>query len=151
MNCPNCLFEDSKVIDSRPWDDGNAIRRRRECPNCGHRFSTIERVEGLVAKVIKKDSTVQEFDKDKLLSGLKTACSKRPVTKGQMLAICNEVEKLILKQRNQEMDSKTIGEIVMKRLKTIDKVSYVRFASVYKDFTAPDAFAEWVEGMAKEI
>ena len=104
-----------------------------------------------MAKVIKKDSTIQEFDKDKLLSGLKTACSKRPVTKGQMLAICNEVEKLILKQRNQEMDSKTIGEIVMKRLKTIDKVSYVRFASVYKDFTAPDAFAEWVEGMAKEI
>ena len=97
-----------------------------------------------MAKVIKKDSTIQEFDKDKLLSGLKTACSKRPVTKGQMLAICNEVEKL-------EMDSKTIGEIVMKRLKTIDKVSYVRFASVYKDFTAPDAFAEWVEGMAKEI
>lgn len=150
MICPKCQSEDIKVTDSRTAEDGSAIRRRRLCNDCGFRFSTIERIEGLEPMVIKKDGTRQLFSRDKLLSGLTVACSKRPVSNGQMLSICKLVETKILKEKNQEMRSDMIGEIVMGKLREIDKVAYVRFASVYKDFTNPETFADWVEGMAAE-
>ena len=145
MRCPKCGQVDDKVVDTRPSDEGRVIRRRRECIACGNRFSTIERIEGLQLRVVKKDGTRQEFSSEKLMSGLSAACSKRPVSNDELVDIVNSVESLIQEQRNGELATTAIGELVMKRLKSLDKVAYVRFASVYRDFTDVSSFAKEIE------
>ncbi|SCW32541.1 transcriptional repressor NrdR [Ruminococcaceae bacterium YRB3002] len=147
MKCPKCGCEDSKVVDSRNADSLNAVRRRRVCEACGERFSTLERIEGLQPQVIKKDGTRQEFSRDKLLAGLNASCSKRPVSNKVLTDICNEVESMILAKPSREISTTEIGEYVMNRLMKIDKVAYVRFASVYKDFTDPTSFAHEVQSL----
>ena len=147
MRCPKCGNADDKVIDTRPSEEGRTIRRRRECLSCGNRFSTIERVEGLSLKVIKKDGTRQEFSSEKLLEGLSSACSKRPVSNEELVTIVSEIENMIQDQKNGELSTKTIGEHVMNRLKELDKVAYVRFASVYRDFTDVSSFTKEIENI----
>ncbi|MBO4243279.1 MAG: transcriptional repressor NrdR [Clostridiales bacterium] len=147
MRCPKCGNADDKVIDTRPSEEGRTIRRRRECLSCGNRFSTIERVEGLSLKVIKKDGTRQDFSSEKLLEGLSSACSKRPVSNEELVSIVGEIENMIQDQKNGELSTKVIGEHVMKRLKELDKVAYVRFASVYRDFTDVSSFTKEIENI----
>ena len=142
MKCPKCGETDDKVIDTRPNEEGRSIRRRRECVACGYRYSTIERVEGLSLKVIKKDGTRQDFSREKLLEGLSSACSKRPVSNENLIKIVNEVETKLQEQRNGEISTSEIGELVMTRLRNLDKVAYVRFASVYREFTDVDTFMD---------
>lgn len=145
MKCPFCDFEDSKVVDSRPAEEGSAIRRRRECISCGKRFTTYEKVESLPTMVIKKDNTREQFDKNKLLSGIVKACQKRPVTTEQMMAIADTIEASIQNSMDREVTSSKIGELVMEELKNIDEVSYVRFASVYRQFKDINTFIAEVE------
>ena len=150
MKCPKCGETDDKVIDTRPNDEGRSIRRRRECVACGYRYSTIERVEGLSLKVIKKDGTRQDFSREKLLEGLNSACSKRPVSNENLIKIVNEVESKLQEQRNGEISTSEIGELVMTRLRNLDKVAYVRFASVYRDFTDVQSFTKEIEEINKD-
>ncbi len=150
MKCPKCGETDDKVIDTRPNEEGRSIRRRRECVACGYRYSTIERVEGLSLKVIKKDGTRQDFSREKLLEGLSSACSKRPVSNENLIKIVNEVETKLQEQRNGEISTSEIGELVMTRLRNLDKVAYVRFASVYRDFTDVQSFAKEIEEINKD-
>ena len=132
MRCPYCSYEESKVVDSRATDDFSAIRRRRECLKCGKRYTTYEKLEDIPILVIKKDQSRENFNKDKIVSGLIMACRKRPVSRGQIEQIANDIEKTISNKMISEVKSDYIGEMVMERLKDIDEVSYVRFASVYK-------------------
>lgn len=134
MNCSNCHSKSTKVLDSRPIEEGRTIRRRRECERCGFRFTTFERIEERPLIVIKKDGTRQEFSRDKLVRGLIKACEKRPVPLHTMEEIAIDVEKAIRTLGLSEVDSKEIGEKVMDRLVTVDDVAYVRFASVYRQF-----------------
>ncbi|HOO48596.1 MAG: transcriptional regulator NrdR [Saccharofermentanaceae bacterium] len=145
MKCPKCGCADDKVIDTRAAEDGKMIRRRRECLVCGTRFTTIERMEEMQLNVIKKDGTRQEFQRDKILKGLVAACSKRPVTNDDLLSIVNDVEASLQSKHSLETTSDQIGEMLMERLKKLDKVAYVRFASVYRDFTDVDSFTKEVE------
>lgn len=140
MHCANCEGKSTKVLDSRPIEDGHAIRRRRECENCGFRFTTFERIEKRPLIVIKKDGTRQAFSRQKLVSGLVKACEKRPVTLDQMEDIAIEVEKEIRGSGLYEIDSEKIGEKVMDHLVEIDDVAYVRFASVYRQFKDINVF-----------
>jgi transcriptional repressor NrdR len=134
MNCPKCRERDTRVIDSRIAKDGLSIRRRRQCQNCGYRFSTGEEIirEGLSVK--KRDGRVEEFDRKKILSGLKRACEKRPVQAEQIDMLVNDIVIQLESDYGQEVPSHVIGERVMEHLKKIDQIAYVRFASVYKDF-----------------
>lgn len=134
MNCTNCEYETTKVLDSRPIEEGQAIRRRRECARCGFRFTTFERIEEIPLIVIKKDGTRQAFSREKLIRGLIKACEKRPVALETLEDLAFDVEKELRDIGNSEVDSKEIGEMVMKRLPAIDEVAYVRFASVYRQF-----------------
>ncbi|MDD4815553.1 MAG: transcriptional regulator NrdR [Clostridia bacterium] len=134
MKCPYCTSENSKVLDSRSNEDTNAIRRRRECLNCGKRFTTYETVESTPILVIKKDGSRQSFDVEKIKRGLIKACEKRPVSLDQIQQICIEIEKELQNSLEQEVKSEIIGEKVMEKLKPFDEVSYVRFASVYRQF-----------------
>ena len=137
MKCPYCGFADSKVIDSRPINDNTSIRRRRECPQCLRRFTTFEVIESIQIVVIKKDGTRELFDKNKLLSGLMKACQKRAVNAGD---IADEIESELQNSLRQEISSIEIGEMAMKKLKERDRVAYVRFASVYREFEDLDTF-----------
>ena len=140
MKCPVCNFPDSKVIDSRPTQDGSSIRRRRECLACQKRFTTFEILETVQIFVIKKDGDKEMFDKNKLLAGVLKACQKRPVNAEE---IVSDIETELQNTLTQEVDSRALGEMVMRRLKDIDKVAYVRFASVYREFKDIDTiFAE---------
>lgn len=150
MKCPKCGAENDKVIDTRPSDEGRAIRRRRVCLECEYRYSTVERAEVLGMKVVKKDGTRQDFSREKLMAGLGSACSKRPVSNANLEKIVDEVENTLTEQRNGEISTNKIGEIVMERLKKLDKVAYVRFASVYRDFTDVQSFTREVENIDKE-
>ena len=147
MICPKCGDPDDKVIDTRPSEEGRCIRRRRECNSCGYRYSTIERVENTGYKVVKKDGTRQDFSRDKLMEGLSSACSKRPISNEDLTKIVNEIENALQNQRNSEISSSVIGEMVMNRLRELDKVAYVRFASVYRDFTDVSSFTKEVENI----
>ena len=147
MICPKCGDPDDKVIDTRPSEEGRCIRRRRECNSCGYRYSTIERVENTGYKVVKKDGTRQDFSRDKLMDGLSSACSKRPISNEDLTKIVNEIENALQNQRNSEISSSVIGEMVMNRLRELDKVAYVRFASVYRDFTDVSSFTKEVENI----
>lgn len=140
MRCPYCGHRDSKVIDSRPTDDGEAIRRRRECTKCEERFTTYEKIETLPIMIIKKDKTRELFDRDKLIRGITRACEKRPVASEQIDAIADKIEASIQNSLEREVTTEQIGEKVMGYLKDIDEVAYVRFASVYRQFTDATTF-----------
>ncbi len=140
MKCPFCGFEESKVIDSRPTDEGQRIRRRRECLQCGKRFTTYEIIESLPIIVIKKDKSRETFNRDKLMTGLLRACEKRPVSIDTLDNMIDEIEIIIQNSLDREVSSERIGELVMEKLKKIDEVAYVRFASVYRQFKDINTF-----------
>ena len=150
MKCLFCGHLESKVIDSRSADDGSSIRRRRECLKCGGRFTSYERVENIPLIVVKRDLTRQPFDREKLLNGLLRACEKRPVSIDQLEKVIDEVESVIHNSLAREVSSVQIGELVMDRLKQIDEVSYVRFASVYRQFNDVNSFMEELNKLLKE-
>ncbi|MEG2697978.1 MAG: transcriptional regulator NrdR [Ruthenibacterium sp.] len=142
MKCPYCGEIESKVIDSRPADDGERIRRRRECLSCGKRFTTYEVVETVPLMVIKKDKSREAFDRKKLLNGLVRACEKRPVTYQQLETAVDNIEQALLNTYDREITSMHIGELAMQELKQIDEVAYVRFASVYRQFGDVNTFMD---------
>jgi transcriptional repressor NrdR len=145
LKCPYCAYEESKVVDSRSTEDNMSIRRRRECLKCSKRYTTYEKVEDIPILVIKKDSNREYFDKSKIINGLIKACQKRPVSRMQIENIANEVEKKISNQMLSEVKSDYIGEMIMESLKNIDEVSYVRFASVYRQFKDVNTFMEEIK------
>ena len=147
MKCPACGYADSKVIDSRPVEEGNSIRRRRECLNCQKRFTTFEMIESVQTIVIKKDGTKEMFDRNKLLSGLLKACQKRPVNAEEIVA---EIENEIQNSLVNEITTEEIGELVMKHLKLRDEVAYVRFASVYREFKDIETFLSELKQLMKK-
>lgn len=142
MKCPFCGFEESKVIDSRPTDEGQRIRRRRECLKCGKRFTTYEIIESLPIIVIKKDKSRETFNRDKLMTGLLRACEKRPVSIDTLDSMIDDIETNLQNSLDREVSSEKIGELVMEKLKKIDEVAYVRFASVYRQFKDIDTFMQ---------
>ena len=140
MKCPFCANLESKVVDSRAADEGASIRRRRECLSCGKRFTTYETVESLPLVVVKKDGSRQSFDKDKVLRGMIRACEKRPVPMETLVKIADTVEQELQNSLERETSTEKIGELVMEHLRDVDEVSYVRFASVYRQFKDIDTF-----------
>ena len=140
MKCPFCNYEESKVIDSRPTDEGERIRRRRECLQCAKRFTTYEMIESLPIIVIKKDGSRESFDRQKLLTGMLRACEKRPVSIEMLDRAISDIETVIQNSLDREVSSDKIGELVMDKLKGIDEVAYVRFASVYRQFKDINTF-----------
>ena len=140
MRCPYCGYSESKVIDSRPADEGASIRRRRECLSCSKRFTTYETVESLPMVVVKKDGSRQSFDRRKVLGGIIRACEKRPVPLAELEKIASEIEQDLQNSMEREISTETIGERVMERLRAVDQVAYVRFASVYRQFKDIDTF-----------
>lgn len=142
MKCPYCGYSESKVIDSRPTDDDNSIRRRRECLACSKRFTTYEIMESVPIVVVKKDGSRQSFDRNKILYGMVKACEKRPVTLETLERATNEIEQIVLNSLEKEISVETIGNLVMEKLKSIDEVAYVRFASVYRQFKDINTFME---------
>ncbi len=149
MRCPTCDNEESKVVDSRPTDEGRSIRRRRECLGCGNRFTTYEKIEQTPILVIKKDGRREAFDPDKVLRGLLRACEKRPVALHQLERLVNEVNAELHNKMVREIRSEGIGEMVMNRLRELDEVAYVRFASVYRQFKDIKRFMEEIEGLVE--
>ncbi len=140
MKCPYCGYDDSKVIDSRPTDDNESIRRRRECVKCGRRFTTYEQVESFPILVIKKDGKREPFDKSKLRNGIVKACQKRPVSADEIEKAVTEIEQAIRNSFEREISTQALGEMVMDKLKSLDEVAYVRFASVYRQFKDVNSF-----------
>ena len=149
MKCPFCFYEESKVIDSRPTDEGERIRRRRECLKCGKRFTTYEIIETVPVIVIKRDKSRQVFDRSKILSGLLRACEKRPVSIETLEKIVDEMEFTLQNSPDREVPSERIGELAMEKLKDIDEVAYVRFASVYRQFQDIQTFRDELKSMMK--
>lgn len=148
MKCPECGYEDSKVIDSRPAD--NNIRRRRECLSCKCRFTTYEMVETIPLMVVKKDNTIEPFDRDKLINRLARATVKRPVQIEDLEKMVEDIVQELKNQFRREVTSDEIGELVLRRLKDIDKVAYIRFASVYRDFNDIDSFVRIISELNEE-
>ena len=142
MKCPYCGYSESKVIDSRPTDDGNSIRRRRECLSCSKRFTTYEIMETVPIVVVKKDGKRESFDKSKMIHGMVRACEKRPVKLETLEKAADEIEQKILSSLDKEVEAAYIGNLVMEKLKDIDEVAYVRFASVYRQFKDISTFME---------
>ncbi len=151
MRCPFCEFHDSKVIDSRAAEEGNSIRRRRECLQCGKRFTTYEMVEDLPLRVVKKDGRRMAFDRSKILNGLMKACEKRPISLQMLEDTADKVEKELRNSMEREIPSRVIGEVLMKHLKNLDHVAYVRFASVYREFTDIDNFMQELEALKGNV
>lgn len=147
MKCPFCSFEESKVVDSRSTDDNTTIRRRRECLRCNKRYTTYEKIEDFPILVIKKDLTRENFNKEKIINGLIIACQKRPISRKQMEDLASDIEKTISNSMLTEIPSKDIGEMVMNRLKELDEISYVRFASVYRQFKDINTFLEEIKNL----
>lgn len=150
MKCQYCHCLDSKVVDSRPAEDGQSIRRRRECANCGKRFTTYEKLETVQILVVKKDQTREVFDAGKLRDGIIHACHKRPVTAAQIDKLCADVEQTFLNAMQQEVTSQQIGELVMESLRKLDEVAYIRFASVYRQFTDIPTFMKELTRLLEE-
>ena len=150
MKCPYCGFIEDKVIDSRPTDEGSAIRRRRECSKCMKRFTTYEKVESIPLMVVKKDESRQAFDRDKLLNGLLRASEKRPVSINVLEKLVNDIEAQIQNSLRREISTQEIGEMVMTKLKDIDEVAYVRFASVYRQFKDINTFMDELRKLLKD-
>ena len=150
MKCPFCGYTDSKVIDSRPAEDGTTIRRRRECLECQKRFTTYEIIERMPLVVIKRDGSRESFDKVKIINGVIRACEKRPVTMTQIEGLANDIELELRGRLESEVKSEVIGEMVMARLKDLDEVAYVRFASVYRSFKDINTFMEELSKLLTE-
>lgn len=150
MKCPYCSHMESKVVDSRPSDEGASIRRRRECLDCHKRFTTYETMECLPLVVVKKDGSRQAFDKNKLLNGMIRACEKRPVTFDTLSAIADEIEQAAQNDMDREILSTRVGELVMDKLKGVDEVAYVRFASVYRQFKDISTFMTELNKLLEE-
>jgi len=150
MKCPFCGNAETSVVDSRPADDNTAIRRRRYCEVCGRKFTTFERVETIPFFVIKKDDVREKYDRSKIEKGIVLACHKRPVSAEQINNMVNDIEKTLFSREEHEARSSDIGEEVMKRLKEVDSVAYVRFASVYKEFKDVDTFMSELEKLKED-
>ena len=150
MKCPYCGYQESKVVDSRHSDDGLSIRRRRECLQCQKRFTTYETVESLPIVVIKRDSSRQQFDRNKILNGLLRGCEKRPGPLAELERAADEIEQAIQNSLDREISTEKIGELVMERLKPLDEVAYVRFASVYRQFKDIDSFMRELNKILEE-
>ena len=150
MKCQFCNSEDSRVVDSRPTDDGTSIRRRRECINCSRRFTTYEKVETIQLLVIKKDMTRELFDANKIRSGIIHACHKRPVTAKDIDKIVSSVEQFAYNSMQQEITTRQIGEMIMDALRSLDEVAYIRFASVYRQFTDIPTFMHELKRLMNE-
>ncbi len=140
MKCPYCGYKESKVVDSRPAEEGSSIRRRRECLSCGKRFTTYETVESMPMVVVKRDGSRQTFDRRKLVNGMLRACEKRPVSVAQLEKIGEEIEQELQNSLEREISTEHVGELVMDKLKAVDEVAYVRFASVYRQFKDINTF-----------
>lgn len=149
MKCPFCGHPEDKVVDSRESKEGQAIRRRRECLSCKRRFTTYERLDEIPYMIVKKDNRREKFDRQKILAGLLRACEKRPVSMNQLEAIVNEAEGFFAESTDRERPSSEIGQLVMDRLKELDKVAYVRFASVYLDFKDIKEFMDELKGLLR--
>jgi transcriptional repressor NrdR len=150
MKCPFCNFSDTKVIDSRPTEDRTSIRRRRECLKCMKRFTTYETVENIPVLVIKKDGSREAFNSRKILNGVLRACEKRPVSMNEVEQLVDDIEKAVYNSLEQEITSKKIGEMVMNKLREVDEVAYVRFASVYRQFKDINTFMDELNKIIKE-
>ena len=150
MRCPYCSLTESKVSDSRRTEENNSIRHRRECLRCGKRFTTYEKLESIALVVIKKDDSRQPFNRNKILKGIMTACEKRPISLAQMERITDEIESELSQSMEREVRSTRIGELVMKKLRKLDEVAYVRFASVYKQFDDVNTFMEELKELINE-
>lgn len=150
MKCPFCGHLEDKVIDSRPTEEGQAIRRRRECVQCGERFTTYEKIETMPLMVVKKNGTSQLFDRNKIVNGILKSCEKRPVSLAQVETLAADIEKQLLNSMRKEVSSDEIGELIMRRLKELDEVAYVRFASVYRQFKDVDSFLDELTKIIKE-
>ena len=142
MTCPFCGHENTRVIDSRPAEENNSIRRRRVCDECGKRFTTYEKVETIPLIIIKKDNNRETYDRSKIEAGVLRACHKRPISAGQIERLVDDVETEVFKREEKEISSETIGEYVMEKLKGLDMVAYVRFASVYREFKDVNTFMD---------
>ncbi len=149
MTCPFCGHREDRVIDSRESKEGDVIRRRRQCVACDRRFTTYERSDEIPYMVIKKDGRREKFDRQKVLGGLLRACEKRPVPMARLAGIVDEVENALSETPDREMPTSRIGEMLMERLKALDKIAYVRFASVYRDFQDVEAFVEELRGLRR--
>ena len=147
MKCPYCGFAQDRVVDSRESKEADSIRRRRECEQCLRRFTTYERIDEIPYMVVKKDGRRERFDRQKILSGLLRACEKRPVSSGQLEAIVDAAEAYLVDSPERERTTAEIGELIMQRLKTLDTVAYIRFASVYRDFKDVNEFKQELEGL----
>ena len=150
MRCPFCGYSESKVIDSRPADEGASIRRRRECLSCAKRFTTYETMESLPMVVVKKDGSRQSFDRRKVLGGMIRACEKRPVPLADLERIAGEIEQDLQNSMEREIRTEVIGERVMDRLRSVDQVAYVRFASVYREFKDVETFMRELQGLKED-
>ena len=150
MRCPSCQNNNSRVIDSRPVDEGRSIRRRRECEQCSYRFTTFEKIEESPLVVVKKEGTREEFSREKLLRGLLRACEKRPVSLKELEDLTASIEKDLRNQGSSEVKSEDIGEMVMDKLAKIDEVAYVRFASVYRQFKDINVFIDELKDLIKK-
>lgn len=150
MKCPYCGYQESKVVDSRHSDDNTSIRRRRECLSCQKRFTTYETVESLPMVVVKKDESRQSFDRNKILNGMVRACEKRPVSMAALEAAADEIEQIVQNSLDREVSTELIGELVMERLKPLDEVAYVRFASVYRQFKDINSFMQELNKILQE-
>ena len=149
MKCPFCTHLEDKVVDSRESKEGDVIRRRRECLGCKRRYTTYERVEEILPVVVKKDGRRESFDRNKILVGLKKACEKRPISIGTIEAVTDRIEKRIQEMGETEIQSRVVGEEVMKELHQLDQVAYVRFASVYREFKGIDQFMDELQTLAQ--
>ena len=150
MKCPFCSHENTRVIDSRPAEDNNSIRRRRVCDECGKRFTTYEKIETIPLIIIKKDNNREAYDRAKIEAGVLRACHKRPVSAQQITTLVDEVENEIFNREEREIPSGTIGELVMNRLKDLDAVAYVRFASVYREFKDVNTFMDELKSVLND-
>jgi transcriptional repressor NrdR len=147
MKCPFCSHLEDKVVDSRESKEGEVIRRRRECLKCGKRFTSYERIDQIPHMVVKKDGRRERFEREKVLAGLLKACEKRPVSPKTLEEIADEVEAKVHESPDREMSSREVGELLMRRLRDVDKVAFVRFASVYRDFKDVDQFMATLKGL----
>jgi transcriptional repressor NrdR len=150
MKCPYCNHNETKVLDSRPTEDNTSIRRRRECLKCIKRFTTYEKVEDIPVYVVKKDGTREPFNKRKIFSGILKSCEKRPVSIVEIESITDDIEKQVFNTMQQEVSSQFIGELIMNKLKKLDDVAYVRFASVYRQFKDINTFMDELQKILKE-
>ena len=150
MKCPFCGASDTKVVDTRTMEDNSVIRRRRFCPECSERFTTYERVDTIPLTVVKSDETRESFDRGKILKGMLMSCNKRPVSVEELEKVVTSIENSFINSTRKEISSKEIGEMVMDKLKDIDQVAYLRFASVYRQFKDIDSFSEELKKLVKE-